>query len=138
MPGCRGCWVTKEELSFRLHGQRGPRKEIVVSGIPRLHVFTTRPDRSEAAARLSLNPARFTVLLMGGGAGIGMDPIWITELLKTQPQLQVIVMTGKNLALREALVSLEHELSLIHIGRCRPIREWITRLFAYMLTKHNA
>jgi processive 1,2-diacylglycerol beta-glucosyltransferase len=46
---------------------------------------------------------------MGGGAGIGMDPIWITELLKTEPQLQVIVMTGKNLALREALVSLEHE-----------------------------
>ncbi len=108
-PGISGYFVANEELAFRLHRQGVPRKDIVVSGIPLMPVFTTRPDRPEAAARLSLNPARFTVLLMGGGAGIGMDPIWITELLKTQPQLQVIVMTGKNLALREALASLERE-----------------------------
>ncbi len=108
-PGISGYFVANEELAFRLHRQGVPRKDIVVSGIPLMPVFTTRPDRPEAAARLSLNPARFTVLLMGGGAGIGMDPIWITELLKTQPQLQVIVMTGKNLVLREALASLERE-----------------------------
>jgi processive 1,2-diacylglycerol beta-glucosyltransferase len=74
-------------------------------------VFNTRPDRHEAAARLALNPARPTVLLMGGGAGIGMDPVWITELLKTQPQLQVIVMTGKNAALREVLANVDREYS---------------------------
>lgn len=108
-PGISGYFVANEELAFRLHRQGVPRKDIVVSGIPLMPVFTTRPDRPEAAARLSLNPARFTVLLMGGGAGIGMDPIWITELLKTQPQLQVIVMTGKNRVLREALASLERE-----------------------------
>ncbi len=108
-PGISGYFVANEELAFRLHRQGVPRKDIVVSGIPLMPVFATRPDRSEAAARLLLNPARFTVLLMGGGAGIGMDPIWITELLKTQPQLQVIVMTGKNLALREALVGVERE-----------------------------
>jgi hypothetical protein len=38
-----------------------------------------------------------------------MDPVWITELLKTQPQLQVIVMTGKNAALRQVLASVERE-----------------------------
>ncbi len=80
-----------------------------MSGIPVMPVFDTSPDKLAAAARLELNPDRFTVLLMGGGAGIGMDPVWIAELLKIQPQLQVIVMTGKNLALREALASLEHE-----------------------------
>ena len=107
--GITGYFVANEELAFRLHRQGVPRKDIVVSGIPLMPVFTTRPDRPEAAARLSLNPARFTVLLMGGGAGIGMDPIWITELLKTQPQLQVIVMAGKNRGLLEALASLERE-----------------------------
>lgn len=106
-PGITGYFVANEELAFRLHRQGVPHKDIVVSGIPVMPVFNTRPDRPEAAARLALNPARPTVLLMGGGAGIGMDPVWITELLKTQPQLQVIVMTGKNAALREVLASVE-------------------------------
>ena len=106
-PGISGYFVANEELAFRLHSQGVPLKDIVVSGIPVMPVFNTRPDRPEAAARLELNPTRFTVLLMGGGAGIGMDPVWITELLKTQPQLQVIVMTGKNTALREVLASVE-------------------------------
>jgi processive 1,2-diacylglycerol beta-glucosyltransferase len=108
-PGIRGYFVANEELAFRLHRQGVPRRSIVISGIPVMPVFSARPDRSEAAARLSLNPARFTVLLMGGGAGIGMDPVWITELLNTQPQLQVIVMTGKNFALREVLSRVESE-----------------------------
>ena len=108
-PGISGYFVANEELAFRLHSQGVPLKDIVVSGIPVMPVFTTRPNRPEAAARLTLNPARFTVLLMGGGAGIGMDPVWITELLKTQPELQVIVMTGKNAALREVLTSVERE-----------------------------
>lgn len=106
-PGITGYFVANEELAFRLHRQGIPHKDIVVSGIPVMPVFNTRPDRPEAAARLALNPARPTVLLMGGGAGIGMDPVWITELLKTQPQPQVIVMTGKNAALREVLASVE-------------------------------
>ena len=106
-PGISGYFVANEELAFRLHSQGVPLKDIVVSGIPVMPVFNARPDRPEAAARLELNPTRFTVLLMGGGAGIGMDPVWITELLKTQPQLQVIVMTGKNTALREVLASVE-------------------------------
>lgn len=108
-PGIKGYFVANEELAFRLHRQGVPHKDIVVSGIPVMPVFNTRPDRPEAAARLALNPARPTVLLMGGGAGIGMDPVWITELLKTQPQLQVIVMTGKNAALRQVLASVERE-----------------------------
>jgi processive 1,2-diacylglycerol beta-glucosyltransferase len=108
-PGITGYFVANEELAFRLHRQGVPYKDIVVSGIPVMPVFNTRPDRPEAAARLALNPARPTVLLMGGGAGIGMDPVWITELLKTQPQLQVIVMTGKNAALRQVLASVERE-----------------------------
>lgn len=108
-PGIRGYFVANEELAFRLHRQGVPRRSIVISGIPVMPVFSARPDRSEAAARLSLNPARFTVLLMGGGAGIGMDPVWITELLNTQRQLQVIVMTGKNVALSEVLSRVESE-----------------------------
>jgi processive 1,2-diacylglycerol beta-glucosyltransferase len=108
-PGITGYFVANEELAFRLHHQGVPRKAIVVSGIPVMPVFTTRPNRLDAAAGLTLNPARFTVLLMGGGAGIGMDPAWITELLNTQPQLQVIVMTGNNVALREILSRVANE-----------------------------
>ena len=105
-PGISGYFVANEELAFRLQSQGIPRTSIVVSGIPVMPVFDTRPDKLAAAARLELNPDRFTVLLMGGGAGIGMDSVWIAELLKTQPQLQVIVMTGKNVALYDSLAHL--------------------------------
>ena len=105
-PGVHGYFVANEELAFRLQSQGIPRASIVVTGIPVMPAFDTRPDKFTAAARLGLNPDCFTVLLMGGGAGIGMDPVWIAELIKTQPQLQVIVMTGKNVALHEALAHL--------------------------------
>lgn len=108
-PGVSGYFVANEELAFRLERQGVPRSGIVVSGIPVMPGFTTRPARPEAAARLQLDPGRFTVLLMGGGAGMGMDAVGIAALLKTHPALQVVVMTGRNGALREALNTLEHD-----------------------------
>jgi len=116
-PGVSGYFVANEELAFRLHSQGVPRADIVVSGIPVMPGFTKRLERREAAARLQLNPERSTVLLMGGGAGIGMDPAWIHELLTAWPQLQVIVMAGKNLALREALADLQRT----YPDRLRPV-----------------
>jgi len=116
-PGVSGYFVANEELAFRLESQGVPRAEIVVSGIPVMPGFTQRLERSEACARLQLDPARFTVLLMGGGAGMGMDPLWIAELLRAWPELQVIVMTGKNVALRNALADLQRE----HLARLRAI-----------------
>lgn len=116
-PGVSGYFVANEELAFRLESQGVPRAEIVISGIPLMPGFSQRLDRSEASAKLQLDPTRFTILLMGGGAGMGMDPLWITELLRAWPELQVIVMTGKNVALRNALADLQRE----HPARLRAI-----------------
>lgn len=116
-PGVSGYFVANEELAFRLESQGVARDAIVVTGIPVMPGFTTRPTRPVAAARLQLNPTQFTVLLMGGGAGMGMDPAWIEGLLKGHPTLQIVVMTGRNGVLREALSRLQRD----YPERLRPV-----------------
>lgn len=111
-PGISGYFVANEELAFRLQSQGVPPAEIVVSGIPVMPAFNRRLQRSEAATRLQLDPKQFTVLLMGGGAGIGIDPSSIIDLLNTWPRLQVIVMTGRNQTLRQMLESREADYPL--------------------------
>lgn len=106
-PGVTGYFVANEELAFRLQRQGIPRESIVVSGIPVMPGFNQRLTRADAAARLELDPARFTLLLMGGGAGMGMDPFWIRDCLTAWPTMQVIVMTGRNQALRETLSQMQ-------------------------------
>lgn len=106
-PGVSGYFVANDELAFRLERQGIARTDIVVSGIPVMPGFNARPNRAAAAAKLQLNPDCFTVLLMGGGAGIGMDPVWIADLLRTRSTLQVVVMTGRNVALHAALANLQ-------------------------------
>lgn len=108
-PGVRGYFVANDELAFRLQHQGVPRADIVVSGIPVMPAFSRHLQRGEAAARLQLDPARFTVLLMGGGAGIGLHTADIVDLLDSWPAMQVIVMTGRNLALRASLESRQRD-----------------------------
>ena len=116
-PGVSGYFVANEELAFRLESQGVARDQISVTGIPVMPGFTTRPARPMAAAQLQLDPTQFTVLLMGGGAGMGMDADGIAELLKRHQALQVIVMTGRNLALREALNHVQQD----YPDRLRPV-----------------
>lgn len=106
-PGVSAYFVANEELAFRLHSQGVARSQIVVSGIPVMPGFVNRPGRTAAAAGLKLDPDRFTLLLMGGGAGMGMDPVGVAAWLKTWPTWQIVVMTGKNLSLRQALEPLQ-------------------------------
>ena len=116
-PGVSRYFVANEELAFRLESQGVPRAAIEVSGIPVMPGFATRPARPEAAARLHLDPERFTVLLMGGGAGMGIDTVGIAAMLKRYPALQVVVMTGRNHALCTALNELQGD----YPDRLRPV-----------------
>lgn len=101
--GVDGYLVGSDELSFRLRTHGVAADRIVVSGIPLMPGFTRAEPRASAAAAIGLDPASPTVLMMGGGAGIGLREEVIRSLLLQNPSLQLIVLAGRNHALRQSL-----------------------------------
>lgn len=114
--GVSGYFVGSNELAFRLQALGVPSSQIVVSGIPVMPGFATAPARAQAAAAIGVDPTLPTVLLMGGGAGTGLRREMISALLTQQPRLQLIVLAGRNEALRRSL----QELASDHAGRLHP------------------
>ncbi len=97
--GICGYFVANEELAWRLQAMGVPGWRAIVSGIPVMPGFLHRPDRGSAAARFGLDPAKLTVLMMGGGGGLGMDATLVRRLLVRHPALQIVVMAGRNASL---------------------------------------
>ncbi len=97
--GVFGYFVANEELAWRLQAMGVPPSRAMVSGIPVMPGFLHRPDRGSAAARFGLDPTKLTVLMMGGGGGLGMDATLVRRLLIRHPALQVVVMAGRNASL---------------------------------------
>ena len=111
--GIAGYFVANEEISFRLESSGVPKSNIVVTGIPVMPEFVNRPERDLCAANLGLNPAHKTLLIMGGGAGLGINCHLVNSLLNLQADVQIIVMAGKNKSLLDEL----HKLSSQWPGR---------------------
>ena len=107
--GVTGYFIANEELAWRLQALGVPPGRAIVSGIPVMPGFVHRPDRSSAAARFALDPAKTTVLMMGGGSGMGMDAALVRSLLQQQPDVQLVVMAGRNRALLAMLTSMVDE-----------------------------
>ena len=104
--GMSGYFVANEELAWRLQALGVPASRAIISGIPVMPGFVHRPDRSHAAARFSLDPTRTTVLMMGGGSGMGMDAALVRRLLEQQSDMQLVVLAGRNRTLLAALTAL--------------------------------
>ena len=104
--GITGYFVANEELAFRLQAAGIPESRIVVTGIPVMPGFTRPLTREQCSASLALDPHRTTLLMMGGGAGMGMSAKLVNTILDIDPLLQLIVMTGRNQALFDELATL--------------------------------
>ena len=105
-PGVTGYFVANEEIAYRLHDAGIPESQIVVTGIPVMPAFAAPPERSSSCAKWGLDPSRPTVLMMGGGAGLGMNKELVTSILEIDPALQMIVIAGKNKALLDELTAM--------------------------------
>ena len=101
-----GYFVANEELSYRLQTAGIPEPKIMVTGIPVMPEFTQSLQQDQCRVKWALDPNRVTVLMMGGGAGIGMSSTLIQSLLNIDASLQLIILTGKNQRLFEELNSL--------------------------------
>jgi processive 1,2-diacylglycerol beta-glucosyltransferase len=76
-------------------------ERIAVTGIPIDPRFSHGPlDRLETRAQFQLAPARPTVLLMGGGNGVGPIATLAERLLDLPSSPQLLVVCGKNARLR--------------------------------------
>ena len=107
---------------------RGVRPErVTVTGIPIDGRFAQREDRHAVRRRLGLAPERTTLLLMGGGVGIGPLEKAIAAIDTLRHEFQVVVVVGKNPTLERRLaenaVGLAHEVKVVG---------FVSNVFEYM------
>jgi len=102
-PHVAGYFAANDEVAFRMREHGIPAHRIHVAGIPTMPAFSLQHDRAECARALGLDPALTTILLMGGGAGLGGLSRVADKLLSIQGDFQLIVLAGKNAAELAAL-----------------------------------
>lgn len=112
VPDVDRCFVPTAEVRDDMI-QRGMRSErLRVSGLP-VHPdylsITDCSDRQALKLALGLHPELFTVLVMGGGAGVGRLDTIARHLAISRLPLQLIVVAGQNPALYSALNSGQRE-----------------------------
>ena len=105
-PSVFGYFAGNEEVAFRLRDDGVAAASIHVTGLPVMPAFAAPQDRARAAVGLGLDPSRPTVLMMGGGAGLGNFAYLATRLLAIDPGLQLMVLTGRNVPLLQKLAKL--------------------------------
>jgi processive 1,2-diacylglycerol beta-glucosyltransferase len=101
--GMAGYFAANEEVAFRMRAQGIPASTIHVTGIPVMPAFARHHDRIQCAHEAGLDPTRMTLLLMGGGAGLGRLDEVAAKLLAMDADFQLIVMAGKNEKLLQSL-----------------------------------
>jgi processive 1,2-diacylglycerol beta-glucosyltransferase len=112
-PNLQGYFAANEEVAFRMRALGVAAHTVHVSGIPIMPAFTHAPQRDTCARELGIDPRRKTVLLMGGGAGLGSLDQVAARLLEVVPDFQLIALAGKN---HDALRALQN-LALRYPGR---------------------
>ena len=108
-----GYFAANEEVAFRMRACGVPAARVHQTGIPIMPAFGQQLPRAACAAEFGLDPARPTLLMMGGGAGLGSLETVAERLLALQGDFQLIVLAGKN---AQALAALQ-QLALRHPGR---------------------
>ncbi|HET7376494.1 MAG TPA: galactosyldiacylglycerol synthase, partial [Anaerolineae bacterium] len=101
--GIAGYCVATDAAASRLMADGIDRSIIKVTGIPIQTDFAHLPDRATAIKKLQLNPDRSTLLIMGGGLGVGKIEHIAQALIKKPIDAQIIFITGHNRALRRRL-----------------------------------
>jgi processive 1,2-diacylglycerol beta-glucosyltransferase len=95
-PHMAGYFAANDEVAFRMRAQGIAADSIHVTGIPIMPAFGQPLERSECAREFGLDPQRRTLLLMGGGAGLGSLDEIADRLLGLDMDFQLVVLAGKN------------------------------------------
>ena len=102
--GIHGFWVSKEVDYYYVSSQKIrdilfnfgiENRQIFVTGIPTHPKFWRKNDRTEIRSKLGLKNIP-TILLMGGGDGLGVNSGILDVLYKYCEKVQIIIVTGHN------------------------------------------
>lgn len=104
-----GYFAAGEEIAYRLADRGLERERVHVTGIPIMPAFSSPLDRAVCAKELGLDPSKFTVIMMSGGAGMGGIELLAERLLKLPGDFQIIALAGKNQELLEKLQTLAYD-----------------------------
>jgi processive 1,2-diacylglycerol beta-glucosyltransferase len=96
-------FVAAPELHTQLMEQGIDRQRVHVTGIPISIEFSAQVDGSRMLDKLGLDKNKPIVLIMGGGLGLGGVKKALLSLEEVTLPLQIIVVTGRNSALRHEL-----------------------------------
>ncbi|RJX31297.1 MAG: glycosyltransferase [Oxalobacter sp.] len=98
-----GYLVPNSEIAHLVHMHGVAPDAIHITGIPLMPAFTEAARRDVCAKDFDMNRTSITLLLMGGGAGIGQLSTAAEQLLNMQSDIQIIAVAGKNLSLLNEL-----------------------------------
>jgi processive 1,2-diacylglycerol beta-glucosyltransferase len=114
---CERYFTATDEGALYLHSWGVPRNMIVTTGIPIHPVFSVQKDRATLLAKHGLDGTRPIVLQLAGGFGVGPIEKLFTSLLKVPLPLQIVVVCGRNAAVKGDLERLpppdRHKVKLV-------------------------
>ncbi|MEP7044221.1 MAG: glycosyltransferase [Dokdonella sp.] len=103
VPDMAGYFAANDEVAFRMQARGIEAARTCVTGIPIMPAFAAPLDRATCAAEFGLDPRRKTLLLMGGGAGLGgLDEV-AERLLALDADFQLVALAGRNAKMLERL-----------------------------------
>ncbi|MCM8795630.1 MAG: glycosyltransferase [Candidatus Omnitrophica bacterium] len=92
-----------QEVASRMMAKGVPQDKIKIFGIPFDPDFNIPQDKEEIISRLKLKTGIPTLLIMGGGQGLGPIKTIVSSLEKIEFDLQEIIITGTNKKLYKSL-----------------------------------
>jgi processive 1,2-diacylglycerol beta-glucosyltransferase len=92
-----------EDVKSQLVKKGVPQAKVLSLGIPFDHRFNEPQDKIKLFNRYRLNPEKPTILIMGGGQGLGPIKTIVKSLEKSSYDLQEIVVAGTNKKLYKSL-----------------------------------
>lgn len=101
-PSADHFFVGTDEVAAVLAARGIPGERIEVTGIPVLRAFAPVTDSAQARRALGLAVDQPTVLVSGGGAGVGALDETVNTVLECGP-VQVLAVAGRNQAARQRL-----------------------------------
>lgn len=132
-----GFWIHPAVDFYLVAHERVAEKMIREFGVEDRRIYRTgipiSPDFTEPLAckanlrmQMGIDPKAFTVLLMGGGMGLGPLDQTITQFRRDLPQSQLVVVTGKNRELYDRLQARFHGDKKVYLfGYVDGMRDWM-------------
>ncbi len=106
VPDMAGYFCASDEVAFRAHARGIAREKTHVTGIPIMPAFGEPLSRISCAIEAGLDAKRPTILLMGGGAGLGgLDDV-AERLVALDHDVQLIALAGRNAEMLKRLEAL--------------------------------